>query len=95
MNWFRQGLAPWKPIHTLLFADKKVFFWIKDKLGLSDYQMAALLWLKGLVTGALLGLVVLTGPLGMNSSLATDAVNESRSRSRRKYSRDGAAAEAL
>ena len=55
MNWFRHGLAPWKPVHTLLFADKKVFFWIKDKLGLSDYQMAALLWLKGLVIGVLLG----------------------------------------
>ena len=54
MNWFRHGLAPWKPVHTLLFADKKVFFWIKDKLGLSDYQMAALLWLKGLVTGVLI-----------------------------------------
>ena len=37
------------------FADKKVFFWIKDKLSLSDYQIAALLWLKGLVTGVLLG----------------------------------------
>ena len=55
MNWFRHGLVPWKPVHTLLFADKKVFFWIKDKLGFSDYQMAALLWLKGLVTGVLLG----------------------------------------
>ena len=49
MNWFRHGLAPWKPVRTLLFADKKVFSWIKDRLGLSDYQMAALLWLKGLV----------------------------------------------
>ena len=55
MNWLRHGLAPWKPVRTLLFADKKVFFWIKDRLGLSDYQMAALLWLKGLVIGVLLG----------------------------------------
>ena len=55
MNWFRHGLAPWKPVHTRLFADKKVFVWIKDRLGLSDYQMAALLWLTGLVIGVLLG----------------------------------------
>ena len=55
MNWFRHGLAPWKPVHILLFADKKVFVWIKDRLGLSDYQMAALLWLTGLVVSVLLG----------------------------------------
>ena len=55
MNWFRHSLAPWKPVHTLLFADKKVFVWIKDRLGLSDYQMAALLWLTGLAMSVLLG----------------------------------------
>ena len=55
MNWVRHCLAPGKPVNTLLFADKKVFFWIKDRLGLSDYQMAVLLWLKGLVIGVLLG----------------------------------------
>ena len=55
MSWFRNGLAPWKPLRTLVFADKKVFFWIKGKLGLSEYQMAALVWMKGLVIGVLLG----------------------------------------
>ena len=58
MNWFRHGLAPRKLVRTLLFADKKVSFWIKDRLGLSDYQMAALLWLKGLVIGVLLGVLL-------------------------------------
>ena len=42
MNWRRDGLVVWKPIRALLFADKKVFFWIKEKFGLSEYQMAAL-----------------------------------------------------
>ena len=55
MNWFRNGLAPWKPVRALVYADKKVFFWIKGKLGLSEYQMAALVWLKGLMIGVLLG----------------------------------------
>ena len=55
MSWFRNGLSPLKPVRTLFFADKKVFFWIKGKLGLSDYQMAALVWLKGLVIGIVLG----------------------------------------
>ena len=67
MNWFRHGLAPWKPVRTLLFADKKVFFWIKDRLGLSDYQMAALIWLKGFGNRHVVGsLVVLIRPLGIN-----------------------------
>ena len=55
MNWRRDGLVVWKPIRALLFADKKVFFWIKEKFGLSEYQMAALVWLKGLILGLLLG----------------------------------------
>ena len=55
MNWRRDGLVVWKPVRALLFADKKVFFWIKDKLALSEYQMAALVWLKGLILGLLLG----------------------------------------
>ena len=42
MNWKRDGLAVWRPVKSLLFADKKAFHWIKDKLGLSEYQMAAL-----------------------------------------------------
>ena len=55
MNWRRDGLVLWKPVRALLFADKKVFFWIKEKFGLSEYQMAALVWLKGLILGLLLG----------------------------------------
>ena len=55
MGWRLNGLAPWKPVRAVVFADKKVFFWIKGKLGLSEYQMAALVWLKGLVIGVLLG----------------------------------------
>ena len=35
MNWKRDGLVVWKPVKALLFADKKAFYWIKDKLGLS------------------------------------------------------------
>ena len=55
MNWRRDGLVLWKPVRALLFADKKVFFWIKGTLGLSDYQMAALVGLMGLILGLLLG----------------------------------------
>ena len=55
MNWRRDGLVLWKPVHALLFTDQKVFFWIKEKFGLSEYQMAALVWLKGLILGLLLG----------------------------------------
>ena len=54
MNWRRDGLAVWKPVQAVLLADKKVFFWIKGKLDLSEYQMAALAWLKGLILGFLL-----------------------------------------
>ena len=45
MNWRRDGLAVWKPVQAVLLADKKVFFWIKGKLGLSEYQMAGCLGL--------------------------------------------------
>ena len=54
VNWRRDGLVIWRPVKALLFADKKVFNWIKDKLGLSEYGMAALAWLKGLIIGFLL-----------------------------------------
>ncbi len=54
-NWFRNGLEPWRPVRAVLFADKKVFYWLKGKLGLSEYQMAALVWLKGLIIGVILG----------------------------------------
>ena len=55
MNWRRDGLVVWEPVRALLFADKKVFFWIKGKFGLSEYQMTALAWWKGLILGLLLG----------------------------------------
>ncbi len=55
MNWKRDGLVVWIPVKALLFADKKAFYWIKDKLCLSEYQMAALVLVKGLVIGLLLG----------------------------------------
>ena len=57
VNWKRDGLVVWRPVKALLFADKKVFYWIKDKLGLSEYQMAALVWVKGLIIGLLIGYV--------------------------------------
>ena len=55
MSWMRDGLVVWRPVKALLFADKKVFYWIKDKLGLSEYGMAALVWVKGVIVGLLLG----------------------------------------
>ena len=58
MSWRRDGLVVWRPVKALLFADKKVFYWIKDKLGLSEYQMAALVWVKGLIIGLLIGYVL-------------------------------------
>ena len=55
MNWRRDDIVAWRPVKALLFADKKVFYWIKDKLGLSEYGMAALVWVKGGIVGLLLG----------------------------------------
>ena len=55
MNWKRDGLVVWKPVKALLLADKKAFYWIKDKLGLSEYGMAALVWGKGVIICLLLG----------------------------------------
>ena len=43
-----------RPIRALFFADEQVFLWIKKKLGLTEYQMAALVWVKGLIIGFLL-----------------------------------------
>ena len=54
VNWKRDGLVVWRPVKALLFADKKVFYWIKEKLCLSEYQMAALVWIKGVIVGLLL-----------------------------------------
>ncbi|WP_066907085.1 MULTISPECIES: hypothetical protein [unclassified Synechococcus] len=44
-----------RPIRAAFFADEQAFNWIQKKLGLSNYQMAALVWLKGLILGLLLG----------------------------------------
>ena len=44
-----------RPIRAVFFADEQAFNWIQKKLGLSNYQMAALVWLKGLIIGLLLG----------------------------------------
>ena len=55
MNWKRDGLVVWRPVKALLFADKMVFYWIKTKLGLTEYQMAALVWVKGIVMGLVIG----------------------------------------
>ena len=44
-----------RPIHAFFFADEQAFNWIQKKLGLSNYQMPALVWLKGLIIGLLLG----------------------------------------
>ena len=44
-----------RPIRAVVFADEKAFFWIKNQLGLTEYQMAALVWVKGVIIGLLLG----------------------------------------
>ena len=44
MNWHRDDIVAWRPVKPAFW---KVFYWIKDKLGLSEYGMAALVWVKG------------------------------------------------
>ena len=44
-----------RPIRAVIFADEQAFLWIKKKLGLTEYQMAALVWFKGIIIGLLLG----------------------------------------
>lgn len=44
-----------RPIRAVFFADEQAFNWIQKRLGLSNYQMAALVWVKGLIIGILLG----------------------------------------
>ena len=44
-----------RPIRAVFFADEQAFNWIQKRLGLSNYQMAALVWVKGIVIGILLG----------------------------------------
>ena len=42
-----------RPIRAVLFADEQAFLWIRKKLGLTEYGMAALVWVKGLIIGFL------------------------------------------
>ena len=43
------------PLKSFVGADRNAYFWIKKKLGLSEYQMGALTWFSGLLIGILLG----------------------------------------
>ena len=44
-----------KLIRSTVFADRDAYYWIQSKLGLGNYQMAALVWAKGLIIGLLIG----------------------------------------
>ena len=44
-----------KPIRATVFADRDAYYWIQNKLGLGNYQMAALVWAKRLIIGLLIG----------------------------------------
>ena len=44
-----------RSIRAVIFADEQAFLWIKKKLGLTEYQMAALVWIKGMFIGLVLG----------------------------------------
>ena len=48
-----------KPIRATVFADRDAYYWIQSKLGLGNYQMAALVWAKGLIIGLLIGAFLL------------------------------------
>ena len=43
------------PFTASVGADRDAYFWIKKKLGLSEYQMGALVWFTGLIIGIVLG----------------------------------------
>ena len=43
-----------RPIRAVFFADEQAFLGIKKKLGLTEYQMAARVWLKSLIIGLLI-----------------------------------------
>ena len=43
------------PFKSFVGADRDAYFWIKKKLGLSEYQMGALMWFSALLIGILLG----------------------------------------
>ena len=45
-----------KPFKALVGTDRDAYFWIKNKLGLGEYQMGALIWFSGLIVGILLGI---------------------------------------
>ena len=49
MDWI------FRSIRAVIFADEQAYLWIKMKLGLTEYQMAALVWFKGIIIGLLLG----------------------------------------
>ena len=44
------------PFKSIVGADSDAYFWIKKKLGLSEYQMGALVWFSALIIGILLGI---------------------------------------
>jgi hypothetical protein len=44
------------PLTSIVGADRNAYFWIKKKLGLSEYQMGALVWFSALIIGILLGI---------------------------------------
>ncbi|MDC0325862.1 hypothetical protein OAL60_00315 [bacterium] len=44
------------PLTSIVGADRDTYFWIKKKLGLSEYQMGALAWFSALIIGILLGI---------------------------------------
>ena len=55
MNWKRDTRVVWRQVKAMLFAGKKAFYWIKDKLGMSEEGMAALVTLTTMVIGLLIG----------------------------------------
>ena len=52
----RTQMMDWliRPIRANLFADEQAFLWVKKKLDLREYQMAARVWLKSLIIGLLI-----------------------------------------
>ena len=44
-----------RPFSAVVFADEQAFLWIKKRTGISEYQMAAIAWVKGVIMGVLLG----------------------------------------
>ena len=43
-----------RPIRADFFTDEQTFLWVKNKLDLTEYQMAALVWVKGPIIGLLI-----------------------------------------